>query len=221
MVDLANLAPALLGQQLAKPEGMMGRVVAAGMNKRNGPIYEAALQRLSLPPHSHLLEIGFGNGKLVPRLFDALSPATYAGIDISATMVEEAQAFNADLIRKGQAEFKQASVEAIPYRDHVFDGALAINVIYFWPDPVKALREIRRVLKPDGVLFVSAGNPEMMAKNAFTQHGFRLYTAAQLGALHQEAGFQKITIENYDDQAPTLTGSGTTQRQSIFMMSRA
>jgi len=180
MVDLSELDPATMARHLGNPEGEIGCVLADTMAERNWPVYEAGFQRLAVQPGDSLFEVGFGNGKLVPRLL-ALAPGlTYAGIDFSETMVSEAEAFNQELIRAGRATFRLASVEAIPFAADAFDRALAVNTIYFWPDPVHALAEIRRVLRPDCVLFVLAGTPEEMAKAPFTPYGFRVYDEAQL-----------------------------------------
>ena len=107
-------------------------------------------------------------------------------------MVSEAEAFNEELIKAGRATFRLASVEAIPFATDAFDRALAVNTIYFWPDPFHALAEIRRVLRPDGVLFVLAAPPEEMAKAPFTPFGFRVYDEVQLRKLHAEAGFLRV-----------------------------
>jgi arsenite methyltransferase len=133
-------------------------------------------------------------------------------------MVSEAEAFNQELIRAGRATFRLASVEAIPFAADAFDHALAVNTIYFWPDPVRALAEIRRVLRPDGVLFVLAGTPEEMAKAPFTPYGFRVYDEAQLRKLHAEAGFQRVEIERYRDTSPTLDRTRITERENYFVV---
>jgi ubiquinone/menaquinone biosynthesis C-methylase UbiE len=49
---------------------------------------------------------------------------------------------------------ERADAQALPYRDPVFDAALLIGVLGELPDEVGALRELRRVLKPDGRLVV-------------------------------------------------------------------
>lgn len=64
---------------------------------------------------------------------DGLVPGTkFTGIDYSEAMVAGAKAFNGNLIETGDAEFRLASVEAIPFADGSFDQALTINTIYFW-----------------------------------------------------------------------------------------
>jgi len=221
MVDLTKLDAAVMAQHLGKPDGEIGRALADAMAERNRPAYEAAIKRVGLLPGERLVEIGFGNGKLVPHLLALAPGATYTGVDFSETMVAEAEAFNADLIEAGKARFHLASVEQMPLADGSFDRALAINTIYFWPDPVCALAEIHRVLSPDGVLLILAQTPEEAAKAPYTRHGFRIYAEAQLRQLHTQAGFRRVEIELYHDTRPTWDRSGTTEFQAYFVIAFA
>ena len=66
MVDLTKLDAAVMAQHLGKPDGEIGRALADAMAERNRPAYEAAIKRVGLLPSERLVEIGFGNGKLVP-----------------------------------------------------------------------------------------------------------------------------------------------------------
>jgi hypothetical protein len=75
VVDLAKLDPAVTAQHLRKPEGEIGRALADSMAERNWPVYEAAIKLVGLRPAERLIEIGFGNGKLVPQLL-ALAAST-------------------------------------------------------------------------------------------------------------------------------------------------
>jgi arsenite methyltransferase len=70
-------------------------------------------------------------------------------------MVAEASAFNQGLVQTGRATFDLASAEAIPCNDASFNRALAVNVVYFWPDPVQVLAEIRRVVRSGGFSIVA------------------------------------------------------------------
>jgi hypothetical protein len=65
VVDLTKLDPAVTAQHLRKPEGEIGRALADSMAERNWPVYEAAIKLVGLRPAERLIEIGFGNGKLV------------------------------------------------------------------------------------------------------------------------------------------------------------
>jgi ubiquinone/menaquinone biosynthesis C-methylase UbiE len=221
MVDLSKVDPATMAQHLGKPEGEIGRALADSMAARNWPVYEAAFRRLGVRPGERIFEVGFGNGKITPRLMELVSGITYTGIDYSEAMVAEAEASNKNLINAGSAEFRHASVEAIPFADGAFDHALTVNTIYFWHEPVRALTEIRRTLRAGGKLFLVAGTPEQMAKNAFTRHGFRLYSDARLRELFASAGFREMAVELYRYQAPALDRSKTVEQEYFFVIGSA
>jgi SAM-dependent methyltransferase len=216
MVDLSKLDPEMMASQLGKPDGEIGRALADSMAERNWPVYEEAFRRLGVGPNERFFEVGFGNGKLVRRLLGLGSGITYAGIDFSEAMVSEADSFNRLLIADGKVEFRVASVEAIPFADRTFDRALTVNTVYFWPKPDQAFAEIRRVLRPGGVLLVAVGTPEQMAKFPPSRHGFRLYNSDQLNKLLGNAGFQNVAVEIFRDRAPTLDRRSATERETLF-----
>ncbi len=87
---------------------------------------------------AHVLEVGSGEGSLQDIVED------YTGLDISAT----ARA-------KYHKRFVQADARAMPFRDNEFDAVWTVWVLEHVPNPEQALREIRRVLKPGGLLYLS------------------------------------------------------------------
>jgi ubiquinone/menaquinone biosynthesis C-methylase UbiE len=86
---------------------------------------------------AHVLEVGSGEGSLQDVVGD------YTGLDISAT----ARA-------KYHKRFVQADARAMPFPDGEFDAAWSIAVLEHVPNPEQALREIRRVIKPGGLLYL-------------------------------------------------------------------
>lgn len=201
MVDLSKLAPAEMAQLLGKPEGEAGCALGDMLNRANADVTEAVHERLHLRPGDHILEIGCGNGKLLPALLAHIDAPTYVGLDIAATIVAEAIAFTADVVASGRAAFHLASVDAIPCADSSFDETFAVNVFYFWPDPVRALREMRRVLRPAGISIVAVVTPDTAATAAFAREelGCRTYDGETLIALHCEAGFGQVVVEPYSE----------------------
>src|SRR5882724_9213672 len=115
MVDLSRLDPATTARHLGNPEGEIGVALGNQMNKTNGPLNQAVFERLAPRQGECILEIGFGNGKLVPTLLALATDLTYTGIDISETMVAEAEAFNRALVDAGRASFRVASVDTMPF----------------------------------------------------------------------------------------------------------
>lgn len=88
--------------------------------------------------HARVLEIGAGTG----RLQDIV--ANYTGLDISPSSR-----------RHFHKPFVQASATAIPFPDNSFDAIWTINVLEHVPHPEHALREMRRVLRDGGYLYLS------------------------------------------------------------------
>jgi len=138
-----------------------------------------------------VIEIGFGNGREIPRVLSLSADVTYFGIDISDTMVADAAEFNADVVRQGRVTVARGASAAIAADANTFDKALAINTIYFWSDPSADLKEIRRVLRSDGRLVLGALAPWSAVGRAVFQHGFRLYEKSEIENLLASARFTK------------------------------
>jgi ubiquinone/menaquinone biosynthesis C-methylase UbiE len=77
------------------------------------------------------------------------------GIDLSERMLlkarERARRFDLDI------DFQQQDAENLPFDDSTFDGVVSRNLLWTLPDPERALREWRRVLKPSGAIIASDG----------------------------------------------------------------
>jgi SAM-dependent methyltransferase len=113
------------------------------------------------------------------------------------------------LVDAERAKFQLAAAEAIPFPDGSFDRAVAINVVYFWSDPVQALTEIRRVLRPGGLSIVAGMDSATAAAAPFyrAEFGFHIREADDLTAIHRAAGFTAVDIEPFDEM--TKLGDGT------------
>jgi ubiquinone/menaquinone biosynthesis C-methylase UbiE len=220
VVDLNALPPSEMARLLGKPEGEAGRVLGERLNRVNAEITAAVHRQLQLKPGERVLEIGFGNGRLLPELLGLAEDLSYVGLDIAETMVREAITFNAELVASGQASFQLASAEAIPYPDARFDKVFAVNVIYFWPDPVQALSEMRRVLRPTGISVIAAVKPETDRPPppfAREEYGFRVRDAATVAALHRDAGFGYIELDDYEETITLPDGTSWTRRYAVVI----
>lgn len=209
MVDLASLSPSERARQLGKPEGEVGVEIGLRLNRVNNKITDHVYARLGLGPGMNVLEIGFGNGHLLPDLIRQANDLNYIGIDISQTMVDEARQFNAAQVACGQAAFQLASAEQIPSDAAEFDRVFAVNVIYFWANPLRPLKEIRRVLRPEGVSVIAATTPATSADTDYQrpEYGFHPRDDGELVQLHKQAGFTRVAVENYDEVVSRPDGS--------------
>jgi ubiquinone/menaquinone biosynthesis C-methylase UbiE len=209
--QLKQLGLAERVRQLGNPVGPVGLAIGDYMNAVNGALNAELFRKLSPQRGDRILEIGFGNGKLLSDLINLAPDLTYDGIDISDLMVAEAIAFNRASVATGRAAFHRASSTVIPFDAATFDRVVAVNTIYFWPEPGRDLAEVRRVLKPAGVLGLAAMTPASAAHLTASGEPFRTYEVAQLRFLLVEAGFARVDIVPYREDTPQ-PGGRTIQR---------
>jgi arsenite methyltransferase len=131
---------------------------------------------------------------------------TYFGLDISDTMVADAAEFNVDAVRQGRVSLARGTSTAIPADANTFDKALALNTIYFWPNPVADLQELRRVLRSNGRLVLGALAPWSAVGRPHFQHGFRFYEQIEIRNLLASARFTKISIDTINETVVPPTG---------------
>jgi ubiquinone/menaquinone biosynthesis C-methylase UbiE len=99
------------------------------------------------------LEVGSGPGFITAQLLDTFPKLHVTGVEIDPEMVGRSEKYLADK-HSGRYKIVESSVMEMPLRDDTFDFAYARLVFQHLPDPLGALREIRRVLKPGGKLAI-------------------------------------------------------------------
>jgi len=106
--------------------------------------------------HKTVLELATGTGLIAKHVVNAA--AHIEATDASAEMIAEAKRDN----RSAKLHFSVQDMFRLPYVEESFDVVIVSNALHIVPQPEKALAEIRRVLKDDGVLiaptFTHAGN---------------------------------------------------------------
>src|SRR6266542_2161300 len=115
------MPPRFIARQLSQPTGVLGRIVGRLMNRHNARMNAFVVQELELTPTDRVLEVGFGGGVALQSLIT--SAAYVAGVDRSPAMVQRANARFAEAVSAGRAEFRQGSVEAIPFAAAIFGKA--------------------------------------------------------------------------------------------------
>ena len=95
-----------------------------------------------------ILDVGCGTGSLTFALAKFPDLAEITAIDFSPVFVEAATRRNTD----PRIKIGQADACAMPFDDGAFDRALALLVLHFVPEAGKAVAEIRRVVRPSGVV---------------------------------------------------------------------
>ncbi|HEX2498388.1 MAG: class I SAM-dependent methyltransferase [Actinomycetes bacterium] len=159
----------------------------------------AILDALELGPADRLLELGCGGGLL---LRDALGTGARAiGLDHSQDMVDLAR------VRAPAAGVVLGEADRLPFADGTFTAVAMAVVFFFLDDPVRVLRECRRVLIPSGRLAVYTTGPELRGTPAAPEPLASLghfYTTHELAELAHRAGLRDVAVRT-DNGGQLLT----------------
>jgi SAM-dependent methyltransferase len=121
-------------------EQLMGR-----WSKRLAPIL---IDFGGLADGERIVDVGCGTGSLTFALPKAANVREVAAIDVETVFVEEAKRRNSD----PRITFREADACALPFEDKYFDRAFSQLVLHFVPETGKAVSEMRRVVRPGGVV---------------------------------------------------------------------
>jgi ubiquinone/menaquinone biosynthesis C-methylase UbiE len=167
----------------------------------------AAFFTLRLRSGMHLLDCGCGPGTLTVDLAEIVAPGEVVGVDREATQVEAAQTLAR---RRGvNARFEAASVYELPFPDWQFDAAFSHALFEHLGEPLRALDELKRVLKPGG--FAGLRSPDWggflihpstepldqaiaFYKDLQTANGGDVTAGRKLGSWLRQAGFRNVTM---------------------------
>jgi demethylmenaquinone methyltransferase / 2-methoxy-6-polyprenyl-1,4-benzoquinol methylase len=100
-----------------------------------------------------ILDVATGTADLAIELA-RLKPREIVGVDIAETMLEMGDKKIEKLNLKNIIRLQQADSEDLPFNDQTFDAATISYGVRNFETPLKGLKEIHRVLKPGGVIFI-------------------------------------------------------------------
>jgi SAM-dependent methyltransferase len=179
-------------------------------------------------PGERILDVGCGTGSMTGALAEPETHKAIVGIDVSEPYVAFARARTKD----PRITFDVGDVVSLPYPTGHFDRALSQLVLMFLPDPHPAIAEMRRVVRPGGLVAACVwdsygGQPHLrMLWDTASALGlersrslFRpLSSAGELEAAWRRAGLTDVTggtittwleYANFDDYwSPFLSGDG-------------
>ena len=186
---------------------------------------------LDLPPRLRWLDVGCGTGALSAAVLAAAAPEAVIGVDPSEGFLELARA----QLPERRVRFEPGDAQALPLADRAVDVAVSGIALNFVPDPPRAVREMKRVVRPGGTvalyLWDYAGEMQLMRRfwdaavaldpdAGALDEGVRfpLCRPEALAALLQEAGLAAVegrpidvatVFRDFDDYwTPFLGGQG-------------
>jgi ubiquinone/menaquinone biosynthesis C-methylase UbiE len=161
-----------------------------------------------LAPGLTVLDCGCGPGTITRGLAARIAPGIVTGVDFAESQIAKATA-DALAAGAGNATFRTADVYALPFADASFDRIFSHALFEHLGDPLRAMRELLRVLKPGGVVGVCCpdwGGFLLTPPTAVIAAALDAYTALQtrnggdvragrkLGTWMVDAGFRDVRM---------------------------
>lgn len=176
------------------------------MNRGNAALNSAVLRELELAGTDRVLEIGFGGGVALASLVGAAD--FVGGVDRSKDMVQRARSRFADAVAQGRADFREGSVEAIPFGDASFGKVCTANTVYFWRSLDEGFSEIRRVLSPGGRAVVGFVPKDRMDRMGVPADIFMPRTPEEIVSSMNRTGFRDVQTVRAPTSASRVVAVG-------------
>ena len=176
------------------------------------PFAERLVQHLAVRSGTSVLDVACGTGAVSRAAARAVGASGFvAGVDLGEPTLAIARAHGP---QEGGAriEYVQSVAAALPFDDEEFDYVLCQQGLQFFPDRLPALREMRRVLRPDGLVAVATWkdiehSPFIAVAEALGRHlgreagemmrsPFALADGAELARLIEAAGFRDVVVRD-------------------------
>ncbi len=151
----------------------------------NEEMRNEAIAMLDIEPDDHVLDVGCGTGFATEALLERTEHVH--GLDQSGHQLRRAYG---KFGKRGPVRFYRGDAERLPFADDAFDAVWSSGSIEYWPNPVDALTEFRRVTKPGGaVLVVGPDYPDNTVFQKLADAIMLFYDEAEADRMFAEAGY--------------------------------
>jgi ubiquinone/menaquinone biosynthesis C-methylase UbiE len=198
------------------------------------------LRWLAAPPDRRWLDVGCGTGAFTELLLEQSGARHVSAVDPAEDQIAYARTKPA----AKRVDFRLAGAQQLPFGDDEFDVAAMALVITFVPDPAQAFAEMKRVVKPGGMIgtyvwdFLGKGNTQQPLREAVEARGVPVQSTPghvhsrleSLKAIFTGAGLEAVSVRpieievsypNFDEYWIAQTGFANTVVQHMRKMSDA
>ncbi|MBB6110266.1 Ubiquinone/menaquinone biosynthesis C-methylase UbiE [Mucilaginibacter lappiensis] len=205
-----------LGEQMHCSNGVPAKEIENYIFQAGNMMIFKTVDSLELITNVKVLEIGFGNAKHLPFLFQKASGICYYGIDTSEAFVKKAFSNNTLKAKEGRARFIKVEGDGIlNFQNDFFDCCFSANALYFWKNPIPYFMEIHRVMRPGGKFAIAFIEKKFAGRLPWTQLDFTLYEVNEIKKIFQNTGFINIEVKQMTAQ---ITGKGEQEITEPFVI---
>lgn len=141
----------------------------------SSPLAARMVSLAEITPSDSVLDIGTGTGVVALQAAKRIGPGgKVTGIDLSEGMLATAEAKAEKLGLAEKVKFSRMDAEKLEFPDESFEAVVSLFALLHFPDPLTALKEIYRVMKPGGRLVVAVGSSPPLFSVAGLTHRLKV-----------------------------------------------
>lgn len=209
-----------IAKQLRCPSGEFGVQMGRGMAKSNKDMTNQTIEQMDIHDGEWILELGHGIGDHLAQLLDKAADIHYQGLEISPLMHDEAIQLNKSLLAYHDIRFSLYDGRQLPFKTAAFDKVLTVNTLYFWSPAKPLMDEIARVLKPNGLAFITFAQKQFMKALPFVADEFQLYDNQDLAKLVNNSPLKIIEFIEKNDWTKSKSGQMVDREYTVAVLQR-
>jgi len=171
-----------------------------GMEERHWHTAKHALERMPVEDGDVVLDLGCGSGYAARALREAAGAGRAYGLDGSVRMAHNASTYTDD----PRVGFMVGDFQSLPFEADSVDHAFSMEAIYYAGDPVDALAELRRVLRPGGTFYCAvdyvADNPHTDEWDEYVDIEMTRWSRTEYREAFRAAGFHVAEQDRIPDE---------------------
>jgi ubiquinone/menaquinone biosynthesis C-methylase UbiE len=170
------------------------------------PLASQLIALAGVEPSQRLLDVGTGTGLVAVQAASKVGPdGQVLGVDLSEGMLEVARAKAARGGLTERLDFRLMDAEALALDDRTFDVVVSLYALFHFPNPLLALEEMHRVLRPRGRIVIAVGSGAPLLSWCGFVHALRCLPEFWLsfqGRRLTAPGFLNALVEKHFPSSP-------------------
>jgi SAM-dependent methyltransferase len=175
------------------------------MEQGHRPIGEQAIASMGIAPQSRVLDLGCGSGWASRLIAGVYGAESVTGIDVSDEMIRVAQRASTGF---PGIDYRVATAADLPFPAGKFTHVFSMESIYYYPEPTAALKEVHRVLDPNGLFCAVV---DLFKENEPTSYWVgklkvpvHFLGESEYRAMFESAGFHNVETQRLKDPTPVI-----------------